>query len=114
MRKKFTIRLIDPPFNGKDSIEVTNSLSEFKWACNSSRNHEGATVWLLREFINGIALAANKARLPLSLNDKNRQKGSITSYAKVVSRLLRRYDTDAVIAKVDVEICNFKIGLFAR
>lgn len=100
----------DQAYNGKDFISVINFLTKFKRAYDSSRIHCGAAVWQFRKFTSGPALADIKARSTLLSNDANRHKGTITTYVEVVNHVLRRYATDAVIAKADEEIRNFKQG----
>lgn len=60
--------------------------------------------------MNCPALAVIKARLTLSSNDTSMHKGLIMSYAGVVNHLLRRYCTEAIIAKTDEKIRSFKQG----
>lgn len=57
-----TIEVINQAFNGKHSISVIHSLTEFKRACDSSHIDECAAVWLFRDFMNGPALDAVEAR----------------------------------------------------
>lgn len=94
-------------FNGKDSIEFINFLTQCKRACNSSRIQGGAALWLFSEVMNGPAAVAINARLNLSSNDANRHAGTIKTYSEVVNQLLAYYTTDAVIAKANEEIRNF-------
>lgn len=54
------------------------------------------------------AFAAIKAQFILSTKDAKRYDGTILSYDGVVNHLLRRYETEAVIAKAVEEIRNFK------
>lgn len=61
--------------------------------------------------MSGPALAPTKTRLTVSSNDANRHEGTIITYAKVISHLLKRYDADTVISKADEEIRNFKQAL---
>lgn len=46
--------------------------------------------------------------MTLSSNDANRHEHKITIYTEMVSRLLRRYSTDAVIANADEKISNLE------
>lgn len=90
---------------------VIHVLTEFKRACDSSGIYDGGAVWLFKRFINGPALAAIKARLPLSSNDAKRHKGTIMTYTVFVKNLLRQYATCIVIARADGNIQSFKEGL---
>lgn len=58
----------------------------------------------------GPALAAINARMNSSSIDDSWHEGKITTYAGVVNHVIRRYATDAVIAKVIDSIRNFKQG----
>lgn len=64
--RKVVVQEKDQAFNGKDFISVVNVLTDFKKACHSSRNHEGAAAWLFRKFMNCPDLAVIKVRLTLS------------------------------------------------
>lgn len=55
----------------------------------------------------GFALAAVETRFTVSSNDANKHKRTILKYVKVLSYLLRRYDTKAEVTKADEEIWNF-------
>lgn len=63
--------------------------------------------------MNGPFLATLKSLSTQSLNDASRYEGTTTTNAKVVSQLSRQYATDAVIAKADESILNFKQGSVA-
>lgn len=69
---------------------------------------ESATVWLFREFMNGLLHAAINARIILSSNDANSRQDTIKTSTRVVRHLLTRYDADTVIARADEEIRNVK------
>lgn len=104
MRKKAAIQTKDRQFNGEDFISVTHFLTDFKRPCDSSRTHEGATVWVLRKFMNSPDLDAIKAQLSLLSNGSNRHDGTITTYAEVVHHLLRLDATENIIMRADEEI----------
>lgn len=95
-------------FNGKDLIFVINYLTQLRGASDSSRAHEEAAVWLFSAYMSVPALSAIEALSTLSFNLEKQHEGTITSYARVMRYLLRGYATDAVIAKADEEIRNFK------
>lgn len=59
-------------------------------------------MWSFTELMNGSVLAAIKTRLASSSNNGNMHE--------VVSDLVGRYATEAVITKADEEICEFKEG----
>lgn len=99
--------------NGKDFTSIINSVPEFRRAYDSSRIHQDAAVWPLREFMNGPVFAASKPPSTLTSNDADRRDRTITTYAEVVNHLLWLYATDAVIAKDDEKICILKQGLLA-
>lgn len=48
----------DHSFSGKHSISVITFLTKFKRACKLLYIHEGAMLWLFRDFMTGPALAA--------------------------------------------------------
>lgn len=96
--------------SGKDSISVINFLAEFKRVSHSLYIHEGAAVWIFRDFLVGLVLAVIRACLILSLNDVNMRKGALILYDEVVNHLSSHYTLDAVISMGDDEIQNFKQG----
>lgn len=49
--------------------------TEFRRACNSQSIHDGATVWIFKDFLSGLLVAAIKARLTLSSKDANKHAG---------------------------------------
>lgn len=102
----------DQAFNGKDSISVIDFLAERNRAPDPSRIHEGATVWLFREFMSGFRPCRYQGWLSLTGNDANRHESTITRYDRVVNHLIRRYTREAVIAKSDEDIRNLKQGSF--
>lgn len=51
--------------------------------------------------MSGLAFVADKVRLTLSFNDKNKHEASMVSHAGDVTHLQKRYATDAVIVKSD-------------
>lgn len=110
MQKKVTVQMKEQTFNGRDSISVIDFMTENKQAWKFSGIYEGATVRLIQEFMNGAVPLTFKERLTLSSNDKNRNEGVITNYAKVDTHLGSSFATDAVIARADKKICNFKQG----
>lgn len=55
MRTEAAVKMKEHAFNGKASISAIKFSNELKRACDSSRIYEGATVRLLREFMNGLA-----------------------------------------------------------
>lgn len=110
MRKKVAIQMKELAFNGKDYTSVIYALPEFKRARDSLRTQAGVTVWLFREFMNGLALPAVKLQLTVLSNDANRHCTTITVYAKVVYHLSRWSVTDDVNARADEEIRDFKQG----
>lgn len=57
-----------------------------------------------------LAPSAIVAQFILSSTDADKFKGTITTYTGVVNQLLSRYDTEAVIAKPDKVVTNFKLG----
>lgn len=87
-----------------------NNLSEFKRACRSSLIHHDTAVWRFTDFIKLPAFAAIKTRFNLSSKDANRPDKLITTYFKVVIRLLRPYATETVTTREDNEIGSFKWG----
>lgn len=60
--------------------------------------------------MDGPALAAIKARFILSLSEKSRQDLTIKTDGEEMNQLLRRYDSEAAIAKADKKIRVFKQG----
>lgn len=92
VRKKVAVKMKDQVFDRKESISVISALNEFKRARNASRIHKGASICLSQEFMNGSVLAVIKVQLKFSLNDANRHKETIKTYAEVVRHLLRVYE----------------------
>lgn len=112
--KELAVKMEDQVLIGKDSTSVVKFLIEIIRACHSSTFHEGDTVRLYREFMNGTALPTIMDRLILSSTNTNRHEGTITPYEEVVSHLLRGHCTDLVIAKDDEEMRNAKQGSLTR
>lgn len=106
-RKKVAVQMRDEAFNGKDYNTAIDFLAKFKRACDSSFIHGCAAIELFRELMNSPALDTLMARLSLSLNDGNRQEEIVTADAEVVSHLLRRYVTEAVVVSAGNKICNY-------
>lgn len=100
-------------FNGKDSISVIYSLTKFKRACHSSPISKDAAVWLFQIFMTGPAFAGIKARFTLSHNDAKKHEGTITSYDRVMSYMVRWYGTDSVVTNDKENFRNYEQGLLA-
>lgn len=77
-------------FNGNDSTFKIKFLTEVKQACNSSRIHEGVTVWVFWELMSGPTLAAIIAPLTLLSGDVYKHERASTFYAGSLNHLLGR------------------------
>lgn len=85
--------------SGKNLLSVIDFVLMFKQACNSSRVHEDAAAQLFQDFITSLALVAIRTRPTMSSNYVNIHKETSRSYVEVINHLLRRYSTNAPIAK---------------
>lgn len=110
MRRKVAVQMKSQAYNGKASRSRTNILTEFKCACDSSCIHEGSAVWLFQTFVNCHALVAIKTRLAWSHNYATSHDEPITAYVEVLNHILKRYVTDADIARAGEDIHKFKQG----
>lgn len=94
----------DNTFSGMKQILFINVLHYFKQAYHLSQAHHGAAFWFFRDCMTGPALSAIKAHLTISSNDVSTNRLTTKSCAEVFNHLLRRYETNTVIAKLDAEI----------
>lgn len=76
-------------------------------SCDLSQNHEGAPARLFEKFMDGPRLAAIKAELNLSSNDRDKDEGATTSDAVVTNYMLEHNATDIIMAKAGEENPSF-------
>lgn len=97
-----------PAFTEKDHISARNQVTDFKRTWDSSMLCSGVSVWLCRDFITVLAVAALDMLRILSSVDASKDESKTTNYDEVVNKLFRRYSRDGVTAKADEEFRNLK------
>lgn len=107
MTKKFSVQMKDRAFAGTELISIIAFLRDFKATCHAGNNHEGAALWLCKQFLTGLFKAVIKAQVALPTKTINGQEGCLTSYSTVIKSLLKQYETDGGIAEVDCDIQQF-------
>lgn len=72
----------EPGIERERPVSVLIYFPEFKIAGNTSIILESGAVYLFRDYMTGLALAATKALLTLFSNDAKKHQGTIGSYPK--------------------------------
>lgn len=92
--------ILDP----SNPISIINFLVTSKQACDSNGIHEGATVWLVKHFVNKSTVASLAPRVFLNSNLSCKREGMLSSWKEVVNHLLETYATDDVIVETKTDL----------
>lgn len=92
-------------------------MATFKLACDTSCNHDGATLWVLPSYVKETFTNALKRRMcaeerssPLAASVRNEEKRPrilLQSHPSVISFHLKRYATDLAAAEYNATILRY-------
>lgn len=101
MRERMTVWIMDLAVTEKNFTSAVRYLDGFKDARNIFIVRNGSTVWLLRNFIAGLAHAPIKTRPTLYSFNGNEHGDANKSYAETVKHLSKCYLTGDIVAKAN-------------